>query len=91
MTLSPPPADPADAYAVMSPLTLLAHAEAIAEQLRAQGVEITAEAQLGLDALAESVAEHVGRTDPAALDAYLARLTGAAQRTPRIVHSAGRA
>lgn len=89
MTLSPPPADPADAYALMSPLTLLAHAEAIVEQLRAQGVEITPAAQLGLDELAESVVEHVGRTDPPALHRYLARLD--AGNRPQRLATAGRA
>lgn len=91
MTLSPPPADPAEAYGLMGPLALLSHQEAIVEAMRTMGVEITPEAQVGLDALAESVAEHVGRTDPRALESYLARLTGGAQRGPRLAHTAGRA
>jgi len=74
MTFTPPfPADPADLYAVMGVEALHLHLEAIVPQLARSGVEITPAARLGLDELAESVVEHHGRHDPAALARALAR------------------
>ena len=65
MTLTLPPADPADLYALMGASALLAHIKAAAEAL-ARTVDLTAAARTGLEEIEEAVLEHLARTDPLA-------------------------
>lgn len=82
MTFPPTlPTDPADLYAMMGAESLLAHIESAAAALAKLGVEITADAQRGLDELSECVVEHLARTDPEALRRATAKAMAALNAT----------
>lgn len=60
--------------AQLGPEAALAHIGAAVARLEQLGIRLTPAARVGLDEIAEAVAEHYGRNDPAALGRFLARL-----------------
>jgi hypothetical protein len=62
MTLTPTPLDPTAALAHMSPRALLAHIAAAVTCLARDGIVVTPEVTVGLEALDECVLEHEHRT-----------------------------